>query len=556
MSAISEILSIALDHHRSGRLGTAISIYRQIIEADPSQPDPFHLLGVIARQNGKHELALDFIRHAIELKGDSEIFHNNLGGAYLDLRRNAEAVACFRRAIEISPSYAIAHNNLGGALIEQGLIDEAANCFRSAIRHKPNYAEAHSNLLLTLQYDERISLEQLYKAHLDFDRQQTKGLQSSCPTRSRSQAKPRWGFVSADLGRHPVGYFLAGVLENLAAHGIETFCYSDRTDRDDLTQRIQTAVHEWREVVGIGDEELADLIRRDNIDILFDLGGHTARNRLLVFARKPAPIQISWAGYVGTTGLKTMDYLLADALEIPSDAERYYRERVLRMPHGYVCYEPPSYAPPVSSLPALSTGHVTFGCFNNPIKLSSRIISVWTNILHRVPDSRLVLKHKIWNDPGIVERFSHRFAETIDPGRIQFLEYSPHRDLLAHYHQIDIALDPLPYTGGLTTCEALWMGVPVITCPGDTFAGRHSLSHLSNIGLTQTIAKDLDEYVELAVQWAKDLQGLSALRSGLRERMAASPLCDIPRFTSDLVALLTNVERQHAKTTETSHVSC
>ena len=209
------------------------------------------------------------------------------------------------------------------------------------------------------------------------------------------------------------------------------------------------------------------------------------------------------------------------------------------MPDGYVCYDPPVYAPPVAPLPALDRGQVTFGCFNNPAKITPQAIEVWARILRRLPGARLVLKFKGWNDSGVARRFAEMFAaQAIDPGRLEFLGYSPHAELLAEYNRIDLALDPFPYSGGLTTCEALWMGVPVVTCPGETFASRHSLSHLSNVGLTETIARDLDEYVELAVSLASDLPRLAALRAGLRQRMAASPLCDGKRFATNLMTML------------------
>jgi len=359
------------------------------------------------------------------------------------------------------------------------------------------------------------------------------------PVVPRERKRLRVGFVSADLGRHPVGYFLIGVLENIGSESLETICYSDGLRKDDLTHRLQRAATHWRDTIGISDEQLSERIRTDRIDILFDLAGHTAHNRLLVFARKPAPLQVTWAGYVGTTGLKSIDCLLADRFEVPPGSERHYQEWVLRMPDGYVCYDPPVYAPPVAQLPALDRKQVTFGCFNNPAKITPQAIEVWARILHRLPTARLVLKFKGWNDHGIARRFAETFAaHAIDPGRLELLGYSPHVELLAEYNRIDLALDPFPYCGGLTTCEALWMGVPVVTCPGETFASRHSLSHLSNVGLTETIAHNLDEYVELAVAIAGDLPRLAALRAGLRQRMAASPLCDGNRFATHLMSIL------------------
>jgi predicted O-linked N-acetylglucosamine transferase (SPINDLY family) len=354
----------------------------------------------------------------------------------------------------------------------------------------------------------------------------------------------RVGLVSPDFGRHPVGFFLIRCLENLDRSQVEVVCYNDRFAEDALTARFRSAAASWRPVHGASDLQLTEQILADRIDVLFDLTGYTAYNRLLVFARKPAPIQITWAGYVGTTGMEAMDYLLADCQEIPPEAEVHYRERVLRMPDGYVCYDPPAYAPTVAPLPALAGGHVTFGSFNNPTKLNPPLLQTWARILHRVPQSRLVLKFKGMDDPALARDILGQFAaQGIDATRIECLGWSPHAASLAEYGRVDLALDPFPYSGGLTTCESLWMGVPVITCPGETFAGRHALSHLTSGGLTETIAGDLDEYVALAVKLAMDLPRLALLRAGLRTQTAQSPLCDGPRFAANWTRLLRGVWR-------------
>jgi len=290
---------------------------------------------------------------------------------------------------------------------------------------------------------------------------------------------------------------------------------------------------------------LAEQIRADQIDILFDLAGHTARNRLLVFARKPASIQITWIGYEGTTGLAAMDYILADRCAIPEGVEKYYREKVLRLPEVYVCYAPPADAPAVGPLPALTRGQVTFGSFNNLAKINPQVVAAWAEILRRVPEARLVLKYRGLNDAGTRCRYTELFAaQGIESARLELLAWSAYAEMLAEYQRIDIALDPFPFSGGVTTCEALWMGIPVITWPGETFAGRHSLSHLSNIGLTETIARDLDEYVKLAAALAGDLSRLARIRAGLREQVASSPLCDGERFAANLMSLLRAVWSQ------------
>jgi predicted O-linked N-acetylglucosamine transferase (SPINDLY family) len=259
----------------------------------------------------------------------------------------------------------------------------------------------------------------------------------------------------------------------------------------------------------------------------------------LVFARKPAPVEITWIGYEGTTGLAAMDYLLADRHVLPEGAEQFYRERVLRMPDGYLCYDPPADSPPPSPPPSLQKGFATFGSFNNPAKITAEVVAVWAEILRRAPAARLTMKYRGLDEPGLRSRYLDLFASHgIEPQRLELLPWSSYAEYLAAYQQVDVALDPFPFSGSATTCEALWMGVPVVTCPGETFASRHSLSHLSNLGLTETIAANLDQYVDRAISLAGDLPRLAELRSGLRQRMAASALCDGSRFAAHLASLL------------------
>jgi predicted O-linked N-acetylglucosamine transferase (SPINDLY family) len=354
----------------------------------------------------------------------------------------------------------------------------------------------------------------------------------------------RLGFLSPDFHYHPVGYFLVGVLENLDREQCETICYSDGRTRDDLTVRFHAAAAIWRETRRSSDEQLAEQIRTDQIDVLFDLSGHTAHNRLLVFARKPAPVQVTWLGYEGTTGLVAIDYLLADRHVVPKGTEAHYQEKVLRMPDGYVCYDPPATAPSVNPLPACDKGYVTFGSFNNLAKINPEVVALWARILRRVPGSRLAMKYKGLGDQAVKSRYLELFAASgVSPDRLDLLPPSPFTEYLAAYQQVDIGLDPFPFSGGATTCESLWMGVPVITCPGETFASRHCLSHLAGVGLTETVARDLDEYVELAATMAGDLPRLSALRLRLRAQMEGSPLCDGRRFATDFTHLVRDVWR-------------
>ena len=536
-------LSVALCDE--GKLDEAIACGRRALELRPDCAEAHNHLGVALGRQEKLADAVASYRRAIEIKPDLASAHSNLGNVLREQGKLAEAVACCRRALELKPDDAVTHNNLGNALNDQGEFDEAIACYRRALELKPDFARAHSNLLLALQYCLGVTPAVLLEAHSEYDRRHAAPLRGAVAPHESVSAhrRPlRLGFVSPDLRQHPVGQFLVRVLENLRPEHCATTCYSDLIVKDCLTHRLQAAATQWRDVAGLSDERLAEQIRTDQIDILFDLAGHTAHNRLLVFARRPAPIQITWLGYEGTTGLSAMDYLLADRYVAAEGSEAHFCERVLRMPENYVCYDPPAAAPAVGDLPALRRGHVTFGSFNNPAKLNVEVLSLWAKILRRLPESRLILKYRGLGDEGMCRRILDLFsAGHVSPERIALLPPSSYAQYLAAHSEVDIALDSFPFSGSATTCDALWMGVPVITCPGETFASRHGLSHLSSVGLTETIAKDLEEYVELAVDLAADLPRLAILRAGLRNRMAASPLCDGRRFAGNLTALLNGI---------------
>ena len=529
-----------------GKLDEAIACYRRAVELKPDYAEAHSNLGSALKDLEKLDEALACYRRALQLKPDYAEAHINLGVALKDQGKLDEALACYRRALQLKPDNAIPHNNLGNALNVQGKPGEALACYRRALDLKPDYAVAHSNLLMTLQYCAGVTPAALAEAHAEYDRQHAASLGVAI-VRHANVRDPhrrfRLGFVSPDLKWHPVGCFLVRVLENLVSQTQpETICYSDLSVKDGLTHRLQAAATEWRDVLGMTDQRLAEQIRADRVDILFDLAGHTAHNRLLVFARKPAPVQITWIGYEGTTGLAAMDYLLADRYVVPEGSEQYYREHVLRMPDGYLCYDPPTGAPPVGPPPSLTKGHATFGSFNNLAKITPEVVAVWAKLLRRAPTARLVLKYRGLEDSTVSRRYLDLFAaHGVEPRRLELLPWSSYAEYLAAYREVDVALDSFPFSGSATTCEALWMGVPVITCPGETFASRHSLSHLSNVGLTETTAHDLDAYVERAASLAADLPRLAMLRAGLRERMAASPLCDGKRFATHLASLLHDV---------------
>jgi protein O-GlcNAc transferase len=533
-------LGIALQ--KRGQIAEAILCCRRALQLKPDFVEAYNNLGNVLRDQGRLDEAIASYQRALGLKPDYPEAHYNLGNALADQGRLTAAIDNYHRALQLRPDYAEAENNLGNALKDCGRLDEAIICYRQA---SPRFGPAQDNALFALQYRDGITLSELAEAHAGYEQQRATPLRATWRpyNNTPNPERPlRLGFLSADFRSHPVGNFLIRALENLDRRQFVAVCYCDQMTPDALTSRFRTVATGWRDATGQTDEQLADQIRADSIDILFDLAGHTAGNRLLVFARRPAPLQIAWIGYEGTTGLAAMDYLLADHYAIPRSAETFYCEKVLRLPDSYVCYDPPHGAPKVSPLPVLESGCFRFGCCNNPAKLTRRVVETWSRILRRLPDSRLVLKYKGMSDPGVVGQFAEHFAaHGVDAAQLDFRGRSPYAEYLASYGQIDLALDPFPFSGGATTCEALWMGVPVVTCPGETFASRHSLSYLSTVGLTETIAGSLDEYVDLAVALANDRPRLAAIRSGLREQMAASALCDGTRFAANLMALLRQV---------------
>ena len=558
---------------KNGELDAAVDCYRRALEQKPEFPEVLNNLGNALNDLGRPQQAITMFQRALELKADDADTLNNLGNslkmlskfddaasAYqrsLELKPNnpeafsslgdvftsqgrlSDAVSCCQRSLELRPRYAAAHNNLACAYLYQGRPADAVISYRRAVDEKPDYAAAHSNSLLALQYRDGVTLRELYIAHAEFDRQHAASkFPKTLPVKIAKDCL-RIGFVSADLGRHPVGLFLIGMFEHLAKMKIETICYSDRMVKDDLTDRFQILATQWHDVAGLNHERLAEQIRTDEIDILIDLAGHTSNNRLLVFARKPAPIQVTWLGYVGTTGLRAMDYILADRYLIPPEAEPFYCEKVLRLPDDYACYSTPSDAPDVGPLPAVRQGSVTFGSLNNLSKITPAVINLWSRILHRVPTSQLVIRYRGLDDAGTRNRFLELFTrQGISADRLQLLGFVPRATRLEIYNQIDIGLDPFPYSGATTTCDAMWMGVPVISCPLETFASRQSLTHLANVGLLEMVARDEDEYVNIAVGLANDLPRLAALRANLRKRMAASTLCDEQRFAHHFVDIL------------------
>jgi predicted O-linked N-acetylglucosamine transferase (SPINDLY family) len=458
-------------------------------------------------------------------------------GGWLD-----EAIAAFRQLLAVQPNFAEAHNSLGRALAEQGRLDEALAAYRRTLQIRPDYAEAHGNLLLSLHYAPEFDAQTMFEEHCLWGDVHAGPLAPFIQpnTNDRSPDRPlRGGYVSPDFREHSVAFFLENLLACHDPGQIEIFCYADMSRPDAVTVRLQQHAAHWRRITGLSDAQVAELIRIDRIDILVDLSGHTAHYRLLVFARKPAPVQVSWLGYRDTTGLKAMDYRLTDAhADPPGTTELWHTEQLVRLPDCAWCFRPSEHAPAVSPPPRLRAGHITFGCFNARPKITVPLLKFWADILLGVPGSRLVLENQSLRDISTQQRLRTVMAKAgISSNRIDLENPTPElADHLASYGRVDIALDTFPYHGTTTTCEALWMGVPVVSLSGKTHPSRVGVALLKNVGLPELVAPTPEDYVQRTVELATDLPRLDGLRSTLRQRMQASPLMDAPRFARHIEA--------------------
>jgi protein O-GlcNAc transferase len=567
---IDQAIKLALDHHRAGRFSEAEAIYRQVLAAEPKHSDALHLLGMIASQVGKFDEAVGLIRQAIASQPDNPDYYcnlgtilrdhgqpdqaieylqralalrpefptalNNLGLALTNQDQLDRAIDCYQKAISIDPAYPLTHNNLALAWKEVGQLDRAVESHRQAMALNPDRPDIHGNLLYTLLYQPSCAAADYLRECQEWNRRFAQPLEKTIQPHANDRSphrRLRIGYVSPDFRDHCQSRFTIPLLSHHDRQRFEIFCYSSAAQPDSFTSRLHALADTWRDVAGMSDEKLADLVRADQIDILVDLTAHMARNRMLVFARKPAPVQMTYLAYPATTGLAAMDYRLTDRhLDPPGANDADYSERSIHLPDSYWCFDPLTSEPSPGDLPALRNGFTTLGCLNNFCKVSDATLDLWGSCMTQNPNSHLLLVAPAGNHRNrVLERIG---ARGVAPDRIEFAKYGPWARYLELYSRIDLSLDPLPYNGHNTTLDSLWMGVPVITLPGNSVVARAGLSIMHNVGLPELIAHTPEQYVRIATTLASDLPRLSELRSTLRQRMQASPLTDAPRFARNL----------------------
>lgn len=537
-------------YRTQGRLTEAADCYRRALQIKPTYVEANCNLGTVLNDLGRLEEAETTLRRALAINSEHVEVYGNLGNTLKELGRSVEAEASYRLALELDPTLAEVHNNLGNLLQDMGRLDEAEASYRRAVQLKPDFHKAYSNLLFLLNYNPHVAAEIGFEEACKFGRRVGGGGASSYTAWlcAMQPVRLRIGLVSGDFRNHPVGYFLENLLQHIDRTSFELTAYPTDPWVDGTTERIKPYFSAWSPLYGLSDEAAAGQIHGDGIHILIDLSGHSRYNRLPVFASKPAPVQVSWLGYFATTGVAEMNYLIADSTTLPEAEEKYFTEKIWRLPETRLCLTPPDVEVEVSQLPALTNGYITFGCFNNLAKMNDGVVALWSRVLASVPDSRLFLKSKQLGEDSVRQTTVARFAaHGIDSGRLILEGAESRAKYFAAYQRVDIALDPFPYPGGTTTVESLWMGVPVLTLTGKSFLSRQGQGILLAVGLPEWVAIDTNDYVERAILQSAEVQGLLILRSSLRRQTMVSPLMNGRSFAINFESALSGMWREWYK---------
>ena len=541
--------NLGLSFKELGRFAEAEACYREALRIEPRADSVYINLGTLLCAQHRVGDAIKVFLKALEMNPRASLAMNNLGNVLKLTGRFADALVCFGRAIAIDPKVAIYHSNQGSALVEMGNAEEAVRAFATALSIDSSNVRFHSNLLFAVNYLEGVGAERIWAEHRRFEEVFGRPLRDGWRefAANSGAGRIRVGFVSADLREHPVAYFTEAVFAHYDRERFEFVVYANQTESDAVSERIRSRVKLWRGIAGWSDEEVAQQVRRDEVEVLVDLSGHTSGNRLLVFARRAAPVQVTWVGYPNTTGLEAMDYRITDEVSDPRGrTEGWHSEELVRLEGPFSCYQAPAESPAVGPLPALGSGRITFACFNNPAKMSAGAVRLWARLLRLVPGARLWMRSRVFGNEAVVGKWRERFAvHGVGPERLELDgRRLPVGEHLAVYGGVDVALDAFPYNGTTTTCEALWMGVPVVTLLGEAHVGRVGASLLTHLGEPGWIARTEEEYVARVLELVSDLPRLAAVRAGLREKMAGGPLCDGVRFTREWERAVEGMARQ------------
>jgi predicted O-linked N-acetylglucosamine transferase (SPINDLY family) len=544
-----------------GKAEEAATSYHEALRRTPNLVEAHHGLGNALERLDKLDEAIDCYQQALRLNPNLAESCNNLANTLSRQHRIEEAIVCYRQALRLKPDYVEAHYNFGNALAKQGSPEQALASFREALRLLPNLAKAQSNVLFCLNYVPDGDPDYVFAEHRCWGQMQEEAANRAATARDQFDAvtsrdpdrRLRIGYISPDLRDHALRRYIEPVLAHHDSARVEVYCYAEVAKPDAVTARLQKLVKEWHFTCGLTDAHIAQGIRNEGIDILVDLAGHTCDNRLGVLALKPAPVQATWLGYMNTTGLSAVDYRLTDDVLDPRVSgvrgqgsepntltpdptpltPTHDTEELLRLPNGFCCFAAPADAPAVTLLPAIHKGHFTFGSLHGLLKLNTRVFELWAKVLNAVPASRLLMFHEQLSATA-QDRIRRQLVSLgVENGRLDLRQGSCAPGYLGIYEEIDIGLDAFPCTGGVTTCESLWMGVPVLSLCGVRPAGRNSAALLARVGLRDWAVQTQDEYVAFAKRSANDLEALAVLRAQLRDRMM-NTLCDAARFTREL----------------------
>ncbi len=516
-----------------GQLEHALRYYQQAIEADSNCAEAYNNAGALRFAEGAIDEARALLEQALQIAPEDLETLNNLGNVLRAAGKLSEAIHTYRKATTLYPEHAGSWNNLGNALLDYFEFEAGIAALRRAVQIKPDYAKARGNILFAFNFTASFSQSFCLEQAREYGRmvQQHAGARFTSWTCVAAPKRLRIGLVSGDFHSHPVAFFLENLLAQIDHSKIELFAYQNSQKNDAVTDRLKSHFAAWKVIDGKNDREAAQLIHDDGVHVLIDLSGHTAGNRLPVFAWKPAPVQVTWLGYFATTGVAEIDYLLADEAGVPENQRTQFTESVWYLPDTRLCFSPPDVNLPVAPLPALLNGHITFGCFQALAKVGDEVLAAWSKILMALPNARLRFANKLLHDSAIKAQFSERLKQhNIDLARVEFHGAVAREAYLAAHAEVDVILDTFPYPGGTTTCEALWMGVPTVTLAGDTLLSRQGASLLTAAGLGDWVCDSEEAYMAKAIDVASDLAQQARQRSELRQQVLVSSLCDAPRF--------------------------